>query len=134
MSVHDGTDPAGWQPRSNVCPDCGLDHSDQRTLYPVGAAVKSILVIHRNGAEHIPAGAIGTVRAHCEDGRAVIDFGYGFTDTFHYADTALQMLQPDEQKYAVLLAWSKRAYWALGQYTVLRNSAVYADAPVEVQS
>ncbi len=69
------------------CSDCNQDHSHQRVDYPMGSTV---IVVGEFGGN--PAGTLGEVTGHCDDGRAVVTLhvkrrhGEPFSHTFHFPD------------------------------------------------
>lgn len=68
-----------------ICNQCGLDHQNQLTDYPIGTSVRIITRTHSQMFTHdLAAGDIGLVVDHCDDGRAIIHFEKtGGTHTFH---------------------------------------------------
>lgn len=70
-----------------ICPDCNKCHDDQRAQFPEGCRVKARGDIQNPfDMPPVPAGALGTVTAHCDDGRAYVIFDkpHDTAHTFHW--------------------------------------------------
>lgn len=81
---------------TNICPDCGKDHGDQRLTYPIGTIVEAKVRIHyplvRQGTGMIECGERGRVLFHTQDGRASIQFmDHPGTHTFHHPESVLKI-------------------------------------------
>jgi hypothetical protein len=72
--------------------DCKQGHTDQIKRFPVGARVRVMNEIRTNGAKPVAVGTLGTVRFHCDDGRASIKFDdSNIGHTFHFPEGYIEL-------------------------------------------
>lgn len=97
----------------SICEDCGQDHSSLPAKWPVGARVRSQVLIgyytgYYNGSKweeaEMPIGTEGTIEHHTDDGRPLVLFGEYGAHTFHNPESALELVEvPLRVRYDTLL-------------------------------